>query len=152
MTGTPPSRRGLRTARFTVEASVVLLLAQILLGMWVNLYATFPSQTAGINPLDEVFTGGPAILVLHILVGLTLGILSIIGLAAALAIKDRRLVALEAAALLSVLLAGESGIEFVLGWYQEDLYSYTMTVGFVLLTAVYIWASRKMSEWYPPLN
>lgn len=152
MTGTPPSRRRLSTARFTVEASIMLLFVQILLGMWVNLYATFPDPTAGVNPLDEAFAGGPTLLVLHVLLGITLGILSIIGLVVALAVKDRRLIALEVAALLSVLLAGESGIEFVLGWYQEDLYSYTMTVGFVLLTAVYVLTSRKMREWYPPLN
>ena len=152
MTGIPSSRRGLRTARFSVEASIVLLFGQILLGMWVNLFAKFPSPTIGVNPLDQLFTGGPVLLVLHVLLGLTLGILSIAGLAAALAIKDKRLAALEVAALLSVLLAGESGIEFVLGWYQEDLYSYAMTVGFVLLTAVYIWTSRKMREWYPLTN
>lgn len=109
-----------------------------------------PKPDSWVNPLDQVFTGRPALLALHIVVGVALGILSIAGLAAAAAMKDRRLTVLESAALGFVLLAGESGIEFVLGWYQEDLYSCTMTVGFVSLMAVYIWTSRRMFEWYPP--
>lgn len=137
-------------ARFSIDASIILLFLQILLGMWANLFASFPNPTNGVNPLDKIFTEGPALLTLHVLVGILLGILSIALLAVAVITRDRRLIALGAAALGSVLLAGESGIEFVLGWYQENLYSYTMTVGFVLLTAVYVWAGRKMQEWYPP--
>ena len=149
MIGRPLSRRGLRTVRFSLDASVVLLFVQVLLGMWVNLFAISPVQTTGVNPLDQIFTQGPVLLTMHFLVGFTLGILTIVGLAGAVAIKDRRLIELETSALLSVLLAGESGIEFVLGWWQENVYSYTMTVGFVLLLAVYVWTSRKMPKWHP---
>ncbi len=152
MTARASSKRGLRAVKFSVETSIILLFLQILLGMWVNLFASFPNPTSGVNPIDLIFNEGPFPLTLHFFVGILLGVLSIALLAAAVVMKDRRFIVLGSAALGSVLLAGESGIEFVLGWYQENIYSYMMTVGFVLLVAVYVWAGRQMREWYPPAN
>ncbi len=146
------TRRSLRIARFTVEASIILLFLQLLLGMWANLFAVFPSPTPPVNPLDQVFTEGPVLLALHVIVGILLGILAIVGVAAAAYARNRGLIALELGALSSVLIAGESGIEFVLGGYQEDFLSYTMTVGYVLLLIVYTWTSRRIGEWEKPLR
>ena len=140
------SRQGLRIARLSVEASIILLFLQLLLGMWANLFASFPIPLQGVNPFDQIFTEGPALLVLHVIVGLLLGILAIVGLVASVYARNRGLVVLEAGALVSVLVAGESGIEFVLGGYQEDLFSYTMTVGYVLLLVIYTWTSMRIGR------
>jgi hypothetical protein len=144
--GNPTKKRSLRATRAVVNLSIVLLFFQLLLGMWANLFASFPSPVQSVNPIDQIFTGGPALLVLHVIVGLILGILSIVGIIGAAYTKNARLIALAACALLSVLAAGESGIEFVLGGYQEDVYSYTMTVGYAALLATYIATSKKMGE------
>lgn len=141
--------RSVRVVRLAVEASLGLLFVQLPLGMWVNLFAGFPDRTNGVNPVDLIFSRGPASLALHFAVGFALGVLALAGLVAAVASRDARLVALEAAALGFVLLAGESGIEFVLGWYSEDVYSFTMTLGFVFLLALYSLTSRRVRVWYP---
>ncbi len=77
--------------------------------------------------------------------GILLGVLAILGLAGAIYARRRSLIVLEAAALGSVLLAGESGLEFVLGGYQNDSCSFSMTFGFALLLAVYVWMIRRPS-------
>ena len=139
-------RRSFRVLKAIVSTSIILLFLQLLLGMWDNLFAAFPVPAGSMNPIDQIFTEGPPLLAAHVVVGLVLGVLSIIGLIGAAFLKKRRLIALEASALISVLIAGESGIEFVLSGYQEDVYSYTMTVGYALLLATYIWTSRKMGN------
>ncbi len=126
--------------KFTVEASLILLLVQLLLGMWANLFVSFPSPAPSVNPFDQIFFGGPVLLAGHIVTGIALGTLSIVGLVSSLFTRSRALMAAEACALISVVVAGESGIEFVLGGYQDDILSYSMTVGFVLLLAVYVYA------------
>jgi len=144
--GEGKKRRSFKVLKAVVSVSVVLLFLQLLLGMWTNLFTTFPTPSQSVNPIDQIFTEGPPLLTLHVVIGLLLGILSIAGLVGAAYIKNRRLIALEACALVSVLVAGESGIEFVLGGYQENVFSYTMTVGYVMLLATYVWTSRRMGE------
>ncbi len=114
--------------------------------MWANLFANFPTPVQSVNPIDQIFTEGPPLLSLHVVVGILLGILSITGLVGAAYLKNRRLIALQTVALVSVFIAGESGIEFVLGGYQANLLSYTMTLGYAALLATYIWTSRGLGK------
>jgi len=135
--GSDKNLRSLRVVRILAIISIILLFIQFLLGMWANLFASFPIPVPSVNPIDQIFTDGPTLLAIHVVVGILLGILSIAGLALAVHTKDRRLILLEVSALASILLAGESGIEFVLSGYQDDILSYTMAVGFILVFLVY---------------
>ena len=117
--------------------------------MTTNLFVEFPTKTASINPLDSVFTNGPYVLLIHIFTGLALGLLSISALILSMLAKERRLVLLALGGLGAVLFAGESGIEFVLGWYSEDLFSFLMSLGFILSFIVYfslIWYVRQIGS------
>ncbi len=105
--------------------------------MATNLFVEFPTETASVNPLDSVFTDGPYPVLFHIIAGLALGVLSISALILSARAKDRALVILAVGGLGAILLAGESGIEFVLGWYSNDVFSFLMSFGFILSFTVY---------------
>ncbi|MGI0090541.1 MAG: hypothetical protein ACREBS_02420 [Nitrososphaerales archaeon] len=109
-----------------------MLFIQFFLGMWTNLFAAFPTKSPSVNPLDSVFANGPYVITAHTLTGLALGILSILVIILSSISRDRRAILLASAGFGSILLAGESGIEFVLGWYSNDLFSFLMALGFIL--------------------
>lgn len=122
-----------------------LLFFQYVLGMGNNLFVEFPSRVAGVNPLDSALTSGPYLVAFHILVGIALGVAAIAVLTLSALARSRNLAILAMAGLGSILLAGESGIEFVLGWYSDDLFSFLMSLGFVLAFALYFvlfWYAR----------
>lgn len=114
-----------------------LLFLQYLLGMITNLFAVSPTQIPSVNPLDKVFTNGPSLLLFHIVNGLALGLLSISAVIVSTIVKNKRLLLIALSGLGAILFAGESGIEFVLGWYSDDLFSFLMSLGFILSFTAY---------------
>ncbi len=127
-----------------------LLFFQYVLGMGNNLFVAFPSRTAGVNPLDSTFTSGPYLTAIHILVGITLGVAAIGSLALSALARSKILTVIALAGLGSILLAGESGIEFVLDWYSDDLFSFLMSFGFILAFGVYFllfWYTTKQGTY-----
>jgi hypothetical protein len=135
-----------RVIRNASIAMICLSFLQYLLGMSANLFVAFPGQIASVNPLDGVFTNGPYLVLLHIVAGLVMGLLSIGTLVLAVRAKSRRLILLALGGLGAILLAGESGIEFVLGWYSDDLFSFLMSFGFILSFVVYFLLLRYADQ------
>lgn len=126
------NRKIRRIRNFSLVALGVLIL-QYLLGMLSNLFVNFPIATPSIkNPLDNTFTNGPYLVAIHVIVGIALGLLSITLVVLCTVSKKRSLILISIAGLGSILFAGESGIEFVLGWYLNNLLSFMMSVGFIL--------------------
>src|SRR5262245_9452038 len=110
-----------------------LLFLQYLLGMISNLFVNFPAQQqSSVNPLDSVFTNVPILVLFHILNGLALGLLSICAIIVSAIIKNKRLLLISILGFGAILFAGESGIEFVLGWYSDDVFSFLMSLGFII--------------------
>ena len=142
-TKTTESARGvaragkIRALRILSMSILALLFVQFLLGMWTNLFAAFPESSPSVNPLDQVFIQGPYVLAAHIITGIALGIVSISIIVLSALARNKRAVVLACAGLGSILLAGESGIEFVLGWYGNDALSFSMAFGFVLSFVIY---------------
>lgn len=127
-----------------------LLFFQYVLGMGNNLFVDFPSRTVGANPLDSTFTSGPYLVAIHILVGIALGLAAIGSLALSALAKSKILTVIAVAGLGSILVAGESGIEFVLGWYSNDLFSFLMSFGFILAFIAYFllfWYTTKQGAY-----
>ncbi|MFI5421320.1 MAG: hypothetical protein ACHQ1H_10175 [Nitrososphaerales archaeon] len=118
-------------------ALLFLLILQYFLGMASNLFVNFPLQTASVNPLDSVFSNGPNLVLIHIVNGLALGLLSISAIIVSAIVRSRRLILISVSGLLAILFAGESGIEFVLGWYSDNLFSFLMSLGFILSFTAY---------------
>lgn len=106
-----PARRvkAMRRASF---AALVLLLIQYVLGMYVNLYVTVPTADKG-QGMGKAFSGGPASLTVHAVLGLLL-ILSAIGLLVqSLMARYWGVFAAAVIALVTVIGAAFSGADFV---------------------------------------
>ncbi len=123
-----------------------MLFLQYLVGMTTNLFVDFPSRTASVNPLEGLFTIGPYVVLIHFVIGLALGLLSIGALIVSALTKSRRLAALTLGGSGAIVLAGESGIEFVLGWYSDDLFSFLMSLGFILAFTTYFLSLQYASQ------
>jgi hypothetical protein len=114
---------------------VVLLSAQFLLGIWVDLYGSFPSTTNLGRAM--MYTGDPALSV-HMVLAVLLVILAFVlavGSFSAGAPARLRWVALGG--LLAVLWAYESGLQFVLSGFGNNLDSFSMAAAFVVAMVLY---------------
>ena len=138
------------SVRILVSVIVADILAQFLLGMWLNLFASFTNMTSSISSMggmmssgmgmDNMMTamsGSMTVLMVHMLNGYLLGILSIAVLAASLYSKKLSIASLGIAGFASILLAGVSGLSFMFSGFQNDVYSYLMAVGFILALSIY---------------
>src|SRR5215471_12504152 len=136
------SSRSLRTAS---AAMVVLLLAQFLLGMAVNLFVKIPRNHPGARP-SEYFSGapqsvvwalsaGPFWLILHASLGLLLLLAAAALLALAIASRWRGPIIAAVVGLLAVLAAGFNGASFLN--YDEDVSSMIMSAAFAVAAAPY---------------
>jgi len=124
---------------------LLLLLAQFLFGMFVNLYVGIESHPGSSQPVISgaivgvawaITAGGPA-LALHTALGLLLTVGSFALLAMAIASgRSRALVTTTAVGLLGVLGAGLNGIGFLN--YGVDKATYLMSVGFSVAVAGYV--------------
>jgi hypothetical protein len=125
---------------------LLLLLAQFLFGMFVNLYVGIAQSHPGtslpvisgalVGVAWAITAGGPA-LALHTALGLLLMVGSFALLAVAIVSGRRRaLVTTTVVGLIGVLGAGSSGIGFLN--YSVDKATYLMSVGFSVAVAGYV--------------
>jgi hypothetical protein len=138
------SSRGLRGLTIFL---LILLAAQFLLGMAVNLFVTIPANHPGARP-PEYFSGvfesvrwavtsssSPLWLLLHASLGLVLVVLSIVLLISAIIARKGGWIAVAIIGLIGVLGAGFNGGSFLN--YNEDFSSMLMSVGFILAMLAY---------------
>ncbi len=136
--------------RALVAVTLVDLLVQFLLGMWVNLFASLPStfvssaSSSGMMGMmssmmgaSSMMGGGMLVLMVHMMNGYLLLFLSILVLAVSLYSGRAKITGLAIAGVGSILLAGISGLIFMFSGFQDDLYSYSMAVGFILAFGIY---------------
>jgi hypothetical protein len=115
---------------------VVLLLAlQFVLGIWVNLFGRFPATS---NVGTAVSYGGDPVLTVHYVLALGLVVLGVVlvrvGFAAG---APRRVGWMALGGLLSLLVAVESGVQFVLSGFSNNVASFGMAMGFIVATGFY---------------
>jgi hypothetical protein len=126
---------------------LILLAAQFLLGMAVNLFVTIPSNHPGANP-PEYFSGvvqsvqwavtspsSPFWLLMHASVGLLLVVLTIVLLIAAIVARKGGWIAIAIIGFIGVLGAGFNGGSFLN--YNQNFSSMLMSVGFILAMVTY---------------
>jgi hypothetical protein len=108
--GKPTSRRlsGLRRASF---AAFVLLVAQFVLGIYINLYVTVPSADHA-HGLGQAIANGPAGLTVHIVLGLLLILAALGFLVQAILSRQPALIAAAVLGLLAMIGAAASGSSF----------------------------------------
>ena len=119
-----------RQIQIVSRAIAALLILQFLVGMFANLFVTFPSSTDP-NPLAAIFTNGSPALMLHVLVAAILFILALLALVSAAFLHRRPIMIIAAAAFVSLALAFPSGILFVYSGYATNAWSYLMAVGWL---------------------
>ena len=129
------------------RAMLSLLVLQFLLGMFANLFVTFPTTTESANPIAQIFISGSAILIAHVLTAALLFGLSTSLLVLAAFTPGRRLVAVASLGFVFIGIAFSSGMLFVVTGYSNDALSYEMAVGFILAFLTYgAIAGRRAGE------
>lgn len=124
----------MRTLRVGTLLMLFTLASQFILGMANNLFGAFPDTSDVLRTLES----GAPLLVAHMVlafVQLALGVLVAI-------FSFRRPIPRKAAALgtggiSSIFLAFESGIEFVLSGFRNNLWSFSMALGFLAAIIFY---------------
>jgi len=130
---------------------LLALFLQFLVGMWLNLFATFP-QLAGSSGnimfgammgsmMSFMLSGGMSVLMVHMMMGLVILALAVVLLAifatSFSSEKKTSFVLLGVAGLGSIIFAGISGLYFMYSGFGNDVYSYLMSVGFILAFMAY---------------
>ena len=135
-------------SRLRALTAIILLLlaAQFLVGMLVNLYVQVPSVHPGTNA-PEYFSGvvqgvawallhAPLWLQLHTILGLLLFIASIVLIVFAIAARRRAWIILSIIGLFGIMAGGFNGASFMN--YGHDFSSLLMSLGFLLATIPYV--------------
>ena len=125
---------------------LVLLAAQFLVGMLVNLFVQVPAVHPGANA-PEYFSGvvqgvawallhAPLWLQLHTIVGLLLFIASLLLIGFAIAARRRAWIILSIIGLFGIMAGGFNGASFMN--YGHDISSLLMSLGFLLSAIPYV--------------
>ena len=143
VTKTRGSQRPLRVVTLII---LLLLAAQFLIGMLVNLFVVVPASHPGTNA-PEYFSGvvtgvlwilghGTLWLWLHAIVGLALLLAALILLGLAIAARSRGWIISSVFGLLGIVLAGFNGASFLN--YGHDFSSLFMSMGFLMAAMAYM--------------
>ena len=134
-----------RQLRITFLFALVMLIAQFLLGMAVNLFVTIPDQHPGANP-PEYFSGvaqsvtwailhGHILLAIHAAFGLVIVLAALGTLVQAIGNRRRGIVVSALFGFIGVLAAGFNGGSFLN--YNQDFSSMLMAAGFAVAVVAY---------------
>lgn len=111
-----PAHTAVAAARARLQggslAALVLVVAEYLIGTYVNLYVTVPAADRG-RSLTTAISAGPALLSAHAVVGLLLGLAGLGVLVQSIMARHRIVVAMSAAGLLALAFASVAGAGFV---------------------------------------
>jgi hypothetical protein len=93
-------------------AALVLVVAEYAIGMYVNLYVTVPTADRG-RGLSTAISNGPALLSVHAVVGLLLGLAALGVLVQSIIARHWIVIAVSAVGLLALAFASVAGTGFV---------------------------------------
>src|ERR1700687_42129 len=131
--------------RLSSLIAVLMLIAQFLLGMGVNLFVVIPKDHPGSNP-PEYFSGvvqsvawallhGHILLILHAAFGLVLVFAAVGTLVQAIRSRTRELIVTASLGAFGVIAAGFNGGSYLN--YHEDFSSMIMATGFAVAVVAY---------------
>ena len=142
-----------RLRQLTVRV-LVALVAQFVIGMFVNLFVTIPDSHPGSQPADY-FSGsfqsvvwalgsGLPLLVAHVVLGLILAVGSLLVVVRARALRRRRLTVAAVLGVLFIVAAGFNGASFL--DFNEDYSSMIMSIGFAAALLAYVGLLAWLAE------
>jgi hypothetical protein len=114
------------------------LIIQFIIGMWMNLFAVFPSfgNYFFMYGMMRVMFSVPELMV-HMMLGILIGLVSLIIFFVFAMEGDYGLSALSAVASASILTAGIGGLEFVFSGFTNNVFSFLMSLGFIFTVVAY---------------
>jgi len=123
---------GLARVRRGSLAVLVLLVAEYMIGMYVNLYVTVPRGDHG-DGLGNEISHGPAVLSVHAAVGLLLGLAAVAVLVQAVIARHLGAIVFSVAGLLVLALASGAGVSFVSSGRHSESMAMSVLTGIGLL-------------------
>jgi len=120
-----------RFAYTGITVIMVLLFIQFILGMYVNLYVSFPplNNVANIGP--HSFPSNYIVVMIHMMLGFLILIVSFMILLLSVKIRNSKLVLSSGISFVFVIIAGISGFLFLFN--EANLYSLIMAVSFMII-------------------
>ncbi|SIM83931.1 hypothetical protein [Cuniculiplasma divulgatum] len=121
-----------------IAIELLLLAVQFVFGIWMNLFAPFPTARVAFQPyaMMTVMISVPELMI-HMMNGVLIGLLSLMIFVLAIMRADFRSAAISAVASLSILLAGISGLLFLFSGFQDNVFSFAMSIGFIVAVISY---------------
>lgn len=115
-----------------------LLIIQFVIGMWMNLFAVFPSfgQPFSMYGMMQVMFSVPELMI-HMMLGILIGLVSLMIFFVFAITGDYRLSALSAVSSVSILIAGIGGLEFMFSGFTNNIFSFLMSLGFIFTVVAY---------------
>jgi hypothetical protein len=127
-----PATAGLVRLRRGSMAVLVLIVVEYGLGMYVNLYVTVPRTDHG-RSVGSAIANGPAMLSIHAVIGLLLGLAALGVLAQAVIVRHPGAIALSAAGLFALAFASMAGASFTSSGDRVDSMAMSVLTGVGLL-------------------
>jgi hypothetical protein len=128
-TPAPASLARLRRASLAV---VVLLLAEYVLGMYVNLYVTVPAADHG-HSVGSAISNGPVILSAHAVIGLLLGLSALAVLVLSVIARRPSVIAFSVVGLIALAVASLAGGSFTSSGQAAESMAMSVMTGVGLL-------------------
>lgn len=128
-TPAPASVARLRRASLAV---VVLLLAEYVLGMYVNLYVTVPAADHG-HSVGSAISNGPVILSAHAVIGLLLGLSALAVLVLSVIARRPSVIAFSVVGLIALAVASMAGSSFTSSGQAAESMAMSVMTGVGLL-------------------
>jgi hypothetical protein len=140
------AERRLGVLRRRTATTLVLLVAQFLVGVSVNLYVTIPIHHPGagsgpylsgaLNGVLWSFTSGLPLLIVHVVIGIVLLLSGVELVVHSVRARRRAAIWLAAAGLTAIIFAGFNGASFLK--YNLNISSMLMSVGFAMAVVCYV--------------
>jgi hypothetical protein len=123
---------GLARVRRGSLAVLVLVVAEYLIGMYVNLFVTVPRADHG-HSVGSAIANGPAILATHAVIGLLLGLAALGVLVQAVMARHPGAIAASGAGLFALAFASAAGASFTSSGHPADSMAMSVLTGVALL-------------------
>ena len=124
---------------------IVLLFIQFILGIFINLYVSFPSLNSISQVGPEVFPSNYITVMLHMMLGFLILIVSLIMILVSFRIGSAKLVFSSVVSSAFVVVAGVSGLLFLFNEYNR--YSFLMAISFIIIVIsefYYLYSLKSM--------
>jgi hypothetical protein len=127
-----PAPASLARLRRGILAVLVLVVAEYLIGMYVNLFVTIPRADHD-HGVGSAIANGPAILATHAVIGLLLGLAALGVLVQAIMARHAGAIAASAAGLFALAFASAAGASFTTSGHPADSMAMSVLTGVGLL-------------------